>query len=379
MSAFSGRSNFFFNDLHSGGGAEVVFASHVRLFKQSNNVFSSVHVFNTGMLMKDFFSVFRIFFRVVRSAAAEDKIVVYIYNFSSICGLLFAIMLLALKRVTKKVIVFHSAHDYFLVSPARDGLAVDREFKVTNIYEASIINPRFSKRLAVHLLRLARFKFASMLVRKGLFDEIICPSHHLAKRIRSLYGGRVCVIRNPIGFDGGGDKNIGGGVNKFLIVGRLTADKGVLNSFDYWAESQTILPLVIIGDGPLRQSLVEKIGALPECKRDLVTLIGWAENEYVKRYYKGSILLFGSIWTENSPMVFLECVVGEGLILVLNETRCTREFGKIFPDFFISPSDVLGVISADYSSKKLSQQNLRLFSSQRFLSMYDRLICNYSG
>jgi glycosyltransferase involved in cell wall biosynthesis len=89
-----------------------------------------------------------------------------------------------------------------------------------------------------------------------------------------------------------------------LFVGRLSPEKGVATLLHAWEKLHRSIPLVIVGDGTLRQSLEAEAAA-----RGLtsVTFRGWLSVEETRAAMKqAAFLLVPSLWYEGFPMILAE-------------------------------------------------------------------------
>lgn len=95
-----------------------------------------------------------------------------------------------------------------------------------------------------------------------------------------------------------------------LFVGRLTEEKGVRILADAWRDDPSLPPLVVAGDGPLREEMqrVPGVQCLGEVTRD----------EVQRRMREARMLLFPSTWYEGFPMVLLEAFAS-GLPVVASD------------------------------------------------------------
>jgi len=87
-----------------------------------------------------------------------------------------------------------------------------------------------------------------------------------------------------------------------LFVGRLSAEKGVDTLLAAWKRSGILMPLKIVGDGPLSNVVANALGAL-----ERVEWLGRQPRERVLALMKGaSVLVFPSTCYENFPVTILE-------------------------------------------------------------------------
>ena len=106
----------------------------------------------------------------------------------------------------------------------------------------------------VELARRARWLFRPILRRAKL---VVCASNALAEAARELGARDVRVI--PSGVAIPSDIGPPDEPPHALYIGRLSEEKGVLEL----AEAARGLPLVVVGDGPLRDQLPQALGFVP--------------------------------------------------------------------------------------------------------------------
>jgi len=90
----------------------------------------------------------------------------------------------------------------------------------------------------------------------------------------------------------------------FLFVGRLSAEKGVHTLLDAWQQIPRSIPLVIVGDGPLRRSLetAARVKGLSN-----ITFTGWLSKQDVYAAVKNATaLIIPSVCYEGFPMTLVE-------------------------------------------------------------------------
>jgi len=112
-----------------------------------------------------------------------------------------------------------------------------------------------------------------------------------------------------------GERSSGG--RAFLFVGRLSAEKGVGTLLDAWQQLSHSIPLVIVGDGPLRRSLETTVAAK---RLSNITFTGWLSTSEVYVAIKNAAaLIIPSVCYEGFPMTLVEAfacgtpVIGSGL------------------------------------------------------------------
>ena len=89
-----------------------------------------------------------------------------------------------------------------------------------------------------------------------------------------------------------------------LFIGRLDPEKGVKTLLSAWERLRDRIPLVVMGDGPLRQSLEAEVAAK---NRSNIAFTGWCERADVVAAIKAAaFLVIPSTWYEGFPMTLVE-------------------------------------------------------------------------
>jgi glycosyltransferase involved in cell wall biosynthesis len=101
------------------------------------------------------------------------------------------------------------------------------------------------------------------------------------------------------------DPGLGSGVGGYgLFIGRLVEEKGLYSLLDAWESLPPEIPLRIVGDGPLKAYLEQRLLRLPH--------IQWirrpSREELWKQLRNASFLVVPSIWYEGLPMVIVEAL-----------------------------------------------------------------------
>jgi len=88
-----------------------------------------------------------------------------------------------------------------------------------------------------------------------------------------------------------------------LFVGRLSAEKGVHVLVRSWGKLSSYIPLLIVGDGPMRQELEAETAS----KKLNITFAGWRSREEIIAAMKSAFaLLLPSVCYEGFPMTLVE-------------------------------------------------------------------------
>ena len=96
---------------------------------------------------------------------------------------------------------------------------------------------------------------------------------------------------------------------RFLIVGRLSPEKGQLVAIDALAELLTSgrnAFLDLIGDGPMRQTLDERVAA--KGLRERVRFLGWKSSKEIRHHLQESRALVLPSFAEGLPVVLMEAM-----------------------------------------------------------------------
>lgn len=121
-----------------------------------------------------------------------------------------------------------------------------------------------------------------------------------------------------------------------LFVGRLSQEKGILSLLDSW-ELITDVPLIIIGDGPLRQVVEKRAAAL---RHQLIHFMGAQPHDVVIRMIQASsFLVLPSEWFEGFPMVILEAFACGKPIISTGQGAMASEIIEGRTGIFFSPGN----------------------------------------
>jgi glycosyltransferase involved in cell wall biosynthesis len=92
-----------------------------------------------------------------------------------------------------------------------------------------------------------------------------------------------------------------------LFVGRLSPEKGIQTLISAWARLKNSYPLVVVGDGPLRESLEAEVRSQ---KSSSVTFKGWLPQKETQATMKlAAFLVTPSVWYEG-PLTIAEAFAG---------------------------------------------------------------------
>jgi len=134
-------------------------------------------------------------------------------------------------------------------------------------------------------------------------DCFVAPSEFVSQ----LYGSagfdprKIFVKPNFVAVDPGERTSAG---DYAVFVGRLSVEKGLRTLLRAWESLAIPIPLVIVGDGPLREELEEKVHNQLSCA---VRFAGFLPNEDTLLLIKGAkFLVFPSEWYETFGLTMIE-------------------------------------------------------------------------
>ncbi|WP_427016759.1 glycosyltransferase family 4 protein [Pseudarthrobacter sp. P1] len=146
-----------------------------------------------------------------------------------------------------------------------------------------------------------------------------------------------------------------------IYVGRLTKEKGILNLLSEWPAHSNSLKLTIVGDGPLREKVLDYCGLNPNLK-----WIGSQDQEVVSDLVKSSALaIVPSVWAEPFGRVAIEAMsVGTPVVCTVGGTLAdiVGDSGIILPS--LSAESIMEILEVADSPGRLIE--LRRKSYERF-------------
>lgn len=150
-----------------------------------------------------------------------------------------------------------------------------------------------------------------------VIDNFIAVSEHVRNEL--VRGGfpseRISVKPNFIRDTGVGD----GSGGYALYVGRLTPEKGISTLLDAWEQIGTVLPLKIVGDGPLQADIQARIKTFPG-----IEYLGRKPLEEVCELLgRATALIFPSEWSEPFGRAVIEAF-SKGTPVIAADTPVVR-------------------------------------------------------
>ena len=195
-----------------------------------------------------------------------------------------------------------SMHDYFLSCPTGLMYRFDtRDACELKPMSGRCILARCDPRTHVHkMVRVARGIGVNRAIGKRQFAAI-----HVSETGRNTIGEYLpgdamqFVLENPVEASDHGARAFHG-QSTLIYCGRLTEEKGVLVAAT--AARQTGVPIVFIGEGPARASILE---ANPEAQ-----ITGWLARDAVQKRVRdeGLAVIAPSCWPETGPLVVAEAL-----------------------------------------------------------------------
>jgi glycosyltransferase involved in cell wall biosynthesis len=268
-----------------------------------------------------------------------------------------------------EVPVVHTAHDYHLLCPR--AFMLDRDWKICR-----------TPGLGCRMYRLWHLRTA------GDIDLFVSPSRFLLDRHREagFAPPREAVIRNgiPLPHDAMRMRETkhGGHPTRFLLMCRLTAEKGVRVALQAASQLPRDLPfeLVIAGRGPLEAEV--RVAAANDSR---ISFAGYVSGEdKAALLASADHLLVPSLWYENAPLAVIEAAAyGLGLIgsRIGGIPELVREgrTGLLFEpgDVAALAAAMRGLASGEISLNGLAENSWNLAQGHTVERMVDDYITGY--
>lgn len=239
-----------------------------------------------------------------------------------------------LKR--NEVPIVLTLHDYKLVSPNYNLYSKGRIWEHSSGLRCltdKCVQESFSKSLVCVLEKWLH----SVLRSYSLVDVLISPSSFLKTKVQELgWQGEIEVLPNPLlaselETPATADERVPG---KLVFFGRLSSEKGietVLEALEEISGKQ----LFIIGDGPLRETLVKY--TQEKSLQDRVHFKGALYgNDLKKELLTAEAIIIPSVWYENLPYVVTESLAIGAVVIAsasggIVERIQNEENGFLFP------------------------------------------------
>jgi glycosyltransferase involved in cell wall biosynthesis len=207
-------------------------------------------------------------------------------------------------------------------------------------------------------------------------DEYIAISEHVKKRISKYYQRDSQIIYPPVSIKDpvSSIKGPGHETDFYLIVSRLYPNKNVDIAVE--AFNKLNLPLLIIGTGPERKSLEEKIS-----KNKKIKFLGFVPDEKLPHYYQ-SCKAFIMPQEEDFGITPIEAMFFGKPVLALRkggavETIIESKTGEFFddpiPEALADGVRRLNENYANYDTQKIKSQAQK-FSAERFREEMSKIV-----
>jgi glycosyltransferase involved in cell wall biosynthesis len=202
--------------------------------------------------------------------------------------------------------VVQTLHNYRLLCPAwslsRNGMVCEECMDHTlwrSVWHGCYRNSKLMTTAVALMLQVHRMK--------GTWNELVDGYVALTNFARDKFveGGLpksvIHVKPNFLEDDPGRHRQAG---SFMLFIGRLSPEKGLRVLLDGWKKLRTSIPLVIMGDGPLRESLEAEVVAGSTAG---ITFTGWkGRREILDAIKQASAVVLPSVWYEGFPMTVVE-------------------------------------------------------------------------
>lgn len=347
------------------GGAERVFFNTADIFKENKHdvfFFSMDHdrnkfykyekyfVSNIDMKKREgLFSDIGKFFRILYSRESKEKLNDFI-NFLekknqkpdiAILHNIYHEISPSIISVLNKhnIKIFLTLHDFFLVCPNykmyKDGYGICEKCKgekYLNCIKTKCVDNSFSGSFAYTFESF----FSSKLGFYNKVDKFITPSLFMKNKMIEwgIPENKLVHINNPVqDFEIPKIKK----EDFFLYFGRISEEKGInilISAFSKMPNER----LIILGDGPKREELENKVVSL-NIKN--IEFLGYKNSEEIKRYIlKSKASICPSLWYENQPMSILESFLCRRLVIGSDIGGIKELIGKNERGFLFKMNDV---------------------------------------
>lgn len=204
-------------------------------------------------------------------------------------------------------------------------------------------------------------------------DSVVCVSHHLKRAVEELGtpASRVHVVDNGVdpsvfapGSRADARRRLGLDTDSpiLLWVGRMVPVKGLDVLLDAFAASrpdETSARLCLVGDGPLRQLLLDRATMLGIQSR--VRLVGSVAHRELAEWFRAANATILPSWSEGSPNVLLESIAC-GTPFIASDVGGVSEIADAALDRLVPPGDVaaLSVAIRDLAATPAGSSPARL-------------------
>jgi len=244
--------------------------------------------------------------------------------------------------------------------------------RIKQVHRAVILFHLIPERTANSLSMKIRFALAkveqkiALSIIKNNFDSVLVGNTEFKAAVEKLMPGKKLIIAHAgIDISAFPEKGIKKNPNLGLFIGRLTSQKGVLDLVDIVVDilkKQPEFKLEIIGDGPHRRLLEEKIQLTG---MNAITILGFVENKIkYQKLAEASFFLFPS-YEEGWGIALAEGLYAECKVVCYELDHYQSIFGK-YPTFV-----PIGDKAAFSKAVLASYDSSPAKSQKRFMEQYD--------
>lgn len=206
----------------------------------------------------------------------------------------------------------------------------------------------FRHKYGQHIIRTVERSSRIIVLDEHLLDDLSC---FLGKPIPS---GKLCAIHNPVTLPQGKYIPIQQKSKILLYVGRLSAEKNIIDLLSIWKKVSLSHPswhFYLVGDGPEREKILKYIK-----NNGLRNISIEGRKNPIQYYQKASIFILASLY-EGLPLVLLEA---------MNYSVIPVAFDS-FPSLHsIITHEVNGMIVKPFDKKKYAQVLTKLMDEESF-------------
>lgn len=352
------------------GGSEVVMKNLYEIFSKNNHfienigfhkkkqpyIDNSMDLGEENLEIKSFFQNKKLVNLIVEHIIEHkiDTVICHnIYHHFPIYQLLKAIK----KKANVEIILY--LHDYKVVCPTYNLLKdskICEECSGKSFFSCTVNKCKGNSLIKSFVLSLESIYNNKVHDAYKYVDKIISPSLFLRDKVKELgFVHNIEVLHNPLDVTSVATpfKNRD---TSLLFIGRLSEEKGI-NILINLAKGLSQYKIKIVGDGPLRNTLVDEISLLSN-----VHYYGYQEKEVIEEMMRESkYLLIPSIWYENNPMVILEALAMGLPVIGTNRGGIPELIAKIRGVIF-EPKDLEGSLSIIKEMMLKSEEEYNLLS-----------------
>jgi glycosyltransferase involved in cell wall biosynthesis len=378
----------FINDYKRNGGAEQVIDI---LIKNLNNIYK-IDFFYGNVEYKTPENIFEYIYSKKFKLQLENKLeifqpdIIHIHNYYHLLSPSILTAIKNYKKMNSNLKVIMTCHDFHILSPSSGftffswlNNKIYRLERNPNLID--LLFKKWDQRgIKYSIAKQLQWIFNYIIYNNTcVIDKIISPSEFLASFLREKFSDKVEVVRNPL------SSYINVSIHKLtnkhkciklLFVGRITAEKGLIEFINKLSEIKNIkYNFTIIGDGPMLNKLKILVNTLHlESK---IIFSGYLKHfEVIKIMSNYDILVLTSILYENAPLSLVEGSLNN-LKLLTMDYGGMKEIAKIAGNYFLLKDDLSnlneGLISLCKTTYIKNKNLYDLFSMDNYLMKIKRI------